>query len=312
MSREFTYIVTKEDEQEGCSIITLVRRHFACSSRLRKKIKKNKAITVNGAVIPVWKAPHAGDAIAVRLPEEASHFPPEAIPVDVIYEDDDLLIVNKQAGITVHPTNGRPDHTLANALSQYMLDTGQRFKIRFINRLDMDTSGLVACGKNAYVQNDFVRQSRQGLVRKEYTAIVDGLMEEEQGVIDLPIGRPADEPLRRGVVEGGKPSVTHYRVLARFPEAGGPGYSLVRLRLETGRTHQIRVHMCHIGHTVTGDWLYESVHREQIGRQALHASRLSFRHPISGAQLDLHAPLPADMQTLLGAIGGKDLLDDLL
>ena len=306
MSREFTYIVTKEDEQEGCSIITLVRRHFACSSRLRKKIKKNKAITVNGAVIPVWKAPHAGDAIAVHLPEEASHFPPEAIPVD------DLLIVNKQAGITVHPTNGRPDHTLANALSQYMLDTGQRFKIRFINRLDMDTSGLVACGKNAYVQNDFVRQSRQGLVRKEYTAIVDGLMEEEQGVIDLPIGRPADEPLRRGVVEGGKPSVTHYRVLARFPEAGGPGYSLVWLRLETGRTHQIRVHMCHIGHTVTGDWLYESVHREQIGRQALHASRLSFRHPISGAQLDLHAPLPADMQTLLGAIGGKNLLDDLL
>lgn len=295
MKRQFTYTVTENDEKEELSIRVLMKRNFSFSSRLRKKIKKEKLATVNGKDIPVWRVPHAGDVICVTLPEERSYFPPEKIPVDVVYEDDDLLIVNKQPGITVHPTNGKPDHTLANALTNYMEETGQVFKIRFINRLDMDTSGLVAVGKNSHTQDDFVRQNKRGLVTKEYTAIVDGIIDEENGVIDLPIGRPENEPLRRGVVEGGKPSVTHYKVIERF----SAGFTLVRLRLETGRTHQIRVHMNHIGHTVTGDWLYGSPNRDLIDRQALHASRLSFLHPVTGKQLDFSAPLPDDMEKVI-------------
>lgn len=306
MKRQFTYIVTEEDAREKRSINQLARKNFTFSSRLRQKIKKGNLITVNDTLIPVWQVPSPGDVITVSLPEETSYFEPEDIPINVIYEDDDLLIINKQAGITVHPTNGQPHHTLANGVAQYLLDTHQVFKIRFINRLDMDTSGLIAVGKNSHAQGEFVKESKKGLVVKEYTALVDGIVCRDAGIIDAPIGRHPTEPLCRGVVEDGKPSVTHYRVLQRFTDntaaskALAPtGLTLVQLRLETGRTHQIRVHMSHIGHTVTGDWLYKSPNRHLINRQALHASRLAFAHPVTGRLLDLKAPLPEDMQQLL-------------
>lgn len=288
---DFIHKVTAQDE--GLELKEIMREHFDFSSRLRNKIKRNKLVMVNGVQTPGWIKPSAGDIISVTLPDERSNFEPQAIPLFPVFEDDDLMVINKQPGLIVHPTKGHPTGTVANALMHYMEQTGKPFKIRFVNRLDMDTSGLLVIAKNQYCQNDYTLQMKQNLVEKKYIAIVKGIMESESGTIDLPIGRPDPENVRRGVMEDGSPSVTHYKVLKRFSRQP---YSLVELLLETGRTHQIRVHMSHIGHPVLGDWLYGGENVHLIERQALHAARLSFVHPITKEKLMLEAPLPEDMK----------------
>ena len=291
---EFIHKVTKEDE--GMEVREIMRTYFDFSARLRNKIKREKLVMLNDEQTPGWIKPEVGDVIRIDLPEEKSHFEPQPIPLDPVYEDDDLLIINKQPGLIVHPTKGHPTGTVANALMYYMELTGKPFKIRFVNRLDMDTSGLLVVAKNAYCQNDYTRQMKENLVQKRYLAIVKGILENDHGIIDLPIGRPDPENVARGVMEGGAPSVTHYTVRERFLQSG---YTLVELLLETGRTHQIRVHMSHIGHPVLGDWLYGGVNIDLIERQALHAASLTFTHPITKEQLTLTAPVPEDMQNVL-------------
>jgi 23S rRNA pseudouridine1911/1915/1917 synthase len=253
---------------------------------------------LNGAPVNPWVVPKAGDCLAVSIPDEISYFPPEPIAIQAIYEDDDLLIINKQPGVVVHPTNGHPDHTIANGVTQYMLDTNQSFKIRFINRLDRDTSGLLAMGKNSHAQDGFVKQMKAGLVEKKYLAIVKGIFADDQGTIDEPLGRPDPDQVHRGVVVDGHPSITHFRVVQRFAS----GYTLLELILETGRTHQIRVHLSHLGYPVVGDTLYGIADDDLIKRQALHAESLSFFHPVTGAPLNLTAPLPKDMADLLARL----------
>ncbi|MGI6736766.1 MAG: RluA family pseudouridine synthase [Anaerovoracaceae bacterium] len=299
MAREFTYTVTEEDEERGVTIKEILDRHFNFSSRLRKKIKKARTVFLDGHETPMWIEPSAGSVITVDIPEERSRFTPEPIPLTVLYEDEDLLLLNKQPGIVVHPTTGCPAHTIANGVAQYMRDKGMLYKIHFINRLDMDTSGVLALGKNSHAQDDFVRQSERGEVKKQYLAIVDGIVEDDSGTIDAPIGRPLNEPIRRGVVPDGRPSVTHYAVQERYKN-----HTLVRLRLGTGRTHQIRVHMKYIGHPVTGDALYGAP-SDLIARQALHAQTLSFCHPVSGKPLEITAPLLDDMKQLLEVCRGQ-------
>ncbi|MEG0392423.1 MAG: RluA family pseudouridine synthase, partial [Anaerovoracaceae bacterium] len=262
--RDFIYIVTKEDAQKELPIRELLRQNFSFSSRLRTKLKKHKSVYLNGESVPGWITPKAGDEIKIFIPEEQSHFPPEPIPIDPVFEDTDLLIINKQPGVIVHPTSGHPIHTIANGVTQYMIDTNQSFKIRFVNRLDMDTSGLLVLGKNSHAQDDYVKQMQKNQVEKRYVAIVKGIIEED-GTVDAPLGRPDPERVQRGVMEGGKPSITHYKVLERFDK----GYTMVELLLETGRTHQIRVHMSHIGHPIVGDHLYGGENINLIGRQAL-------------------------------------------
>jgi 23S rRNA pseudouridine1911/1915/1917 synthase len=187
---------------------------------------------------------------------------------------------------------------MANGIMKYMLDNHKHFKIRFINRLDMDTSGLLAIAKNSHCQDDLSKQMSENGVMKKYVAVVKGLITEEEGTVDLPIDREHVDHVKRAVIDDGYPSVTHYRVLERFQK----GYTLVELVLETGRTHQIRVHMSHIGHPIVGDVLYGEASVWLIERQALHAKYLSFRHPVTGQQLELEAPLPDDMQRLLDKI----------
>ena len=288
---DFIHKVTPEDE--GLELREIMREHFDFSSRLRNKIKRNKLVMLNGVQTPGWIKPSVGDVISITLPEERSNFEPQPIPLYPVFEDDDLMVINKQPGLIVHPTKGHPTGTVANALMHYMEQTGRHFKIRFVNRLDMDTSGLLVIAKNQYCQNDYTLQMKKNLVEKRYIAIVKGLVEAEEGTIDLPIGRPDPDNVRRGVMDGGSPSVTHYKVLQRFTKLP---YSLVELLLETGRTHQIRVHMSHIGHPVLGDWLYGGENVNLIERQALHAARLSFTHPITGEKMMLEAPLPDDMK----------------
>jgi 23S rRNA pseudouridine1911/1915/1917 synthase len=179
-----------------------------------------------------------------------------------------------------------------------MLSQQKHYKIRFVNRLDMDTSGLLAIAKNSHCQDDMSRQMSENGVTKKYVAVVKGVIAEEEGTIDLPIDREHEDHVKRAVLKDGYPSVTHYKVLERFEK----GYTLVELVLETGRTHQIRVHMSHIGHPIVGDVLYGVASVWLIERQALHARYLSFRHPLNGSLMELEAPLPDDMLTLLEKI----------
>jgi len=292
---EFYHKVTTEDE--GKELREIMREHFDFSSRLRNRIKREKLVMVDGVSTPGWKKPVVGAEIRITLPDETSGFEPQNIPLDIVYEDDDLMIINKQPGLIVHPTKGHPTGTVANALMYYMEQTGKPFKIRFVNRLDMDTSGLLVVAKNSYTQNDYTKQMKENTVEKRYVAVVKGIVESDEGTIDLPIGRPDPDHVRRGVMEDGAPSVTHYKVLDRYN-----GYSLVELLLETGRTHQIRVHMSHIGHPVLGDWLYEGLNPLLIDRQALHAAKLTFTHPMTKKRMTFEAPIPKDIKKAIADI----------
>ncbi len=291
---EFKHTAT--DKDYGLQVKDIIRLYFDFSSRLRNKIKREKLVTLNGETVEGWHTVSAGDTVKITLPDEKSCFEPQDIPVYPVFEDNDLLILNKQHGLIVHPTKGHPSGTVANALMNYMDKTGQSFKIRFVNRLDMDTSGLLVVAKNAYCQNEYTRQMKENMVKKRYIAILKGIVKEDSGKVDLPIGRPDPEDVRRGVMEGGLPSVTRFSVIERYRKSG---YTLANLILETGRTHQIRVHMSHIGHPVLGDWLYGGKNVLLIERQALHAAALSFIHPITKEQLDITAPIPPDMMKVI-------------
>lgn len=302
---KFRYIVTEEDKD--LPVKTIIRRRFSFSSRLLSKLKYQHLVFLNGEEVAGWITPGIGDEISINLPEEKSDFPAEDIPIHPVYEDDDLLIINKQPGITVHPTKGHPSHTIANGLMTYMEKTGQSFKVRFVNRLDMDTTGLLIIAKNSHAQDEVTKQMKAKTTEKRYKAIVNGIVKDDEFTIDLPIGRPDPEKVARAVmVDGGYPSVTHVKVLERYPSGNengsDKGYTMVELLLETGRTHQIRVHMSHIGHPLVGDSLYGGAHPDLIDRQALHSYRLSINHPVTGKRLELEAPLPDDFKKVIQKI----------
>lgn len=295
------YEVVEEDN--GLPIKNIIRSRFNFSSRLMGKLKRQNLVYKNGDITPGWHTVKPGDIISIDFPEEKSDFPPEDIPLEIVYEDDDLLVINKQYGITVHPTKGCPSHTLANGIMHHMLETDQSFKIRFINRLDTDTSGLLLVGKNSYIQNEITKQMRVKTIDKHYIAVVNGIVEKDNFLIDKPIGRPSQDEIRRAVLaeeSGGYPSQTEVKVLERiYSEKFDSQFTIVELHLLTGRTHQIRVHMSSIGHILVGDSLYGDTHLDLINRQALHAYRLSLTHPITKERLDLRSNLPDDIQNLI-------------
>jgi 23S rRNA pseudouridine1911/1915/1917 synthase len=254
----------------------------------------------------------AGDVIGLVYPRETTYMEPEDIPLEIIYEDDDLLALNKQPGIVVHPTKGHPSGTIANGVARHMAERGEAYRPRFVNRLDMDTSGVLLIGKNAHVQNAFTAQSGRGETVKKYLVCVSGIVEADEGVIDLPIALGGEGSPRRVVREGGAESITRYRVLSRqqhkknrpLCDALCVPYTALEATLETGRTHQIRVHFAHIGHPVLGDSLYGPVPDRHSGdapigpaepRQVLHARSLEFSHPGTGERLIITAPLPEDI-----------------
>lgn len=290
------YSHTVIEEELGLSINQILRANFRFSSRFRAKMKYQSLVDLNGTPTPGYIKPEIGDIIEVRLPEEQSDFPPENIPLDVLYEDDDLLVINKQPGIIVHPTKGHPEHTIANAIMYYMQNSGQSFKVRFANRIDMDTSGIIICCKNANSQNDISNQMRQGTVLKKYRALVHGVIDEDM-TIDLPVGRPSQESIQRTVMDGGKSAITDVHVLHNYEN-----YTLVELTIHTGRTHQIRVHLTHIGHPIVGDELYGGDAPELINRQALHAYHIEFIHPMNKEPLVIEAPLPDDIDSAINKI----------
>lgn len=275
MDERYQYIIKNEDTE--LPIKELLKRRLGFSSRLLRQLKVRGQVYLDGRPVRLYEKGKAGARITVILPEECSDFPPEDISIEVIYEDLDILAINKQPGIVVHPTKGHSCHTIANGIMKHMLEKGEGYKIRFINRLDRDTTGVLLVGKNSYCQDDFTRQASEGRVEKKYIAVVKGTVMQEEGVIDLPVGKPVEGDIKRAVMLDGYPSVTRYQVIERFDK----GYTLLRLSLETGRTHQIRVHLSHIGHPVVGDTLYGGEDGELIDRQALHAEQLIFLHPVT-------------------------------
>jgi 23S rRNA pseudouridine1911/1915/1917 synthase len=247
-----------------------------------------------GRLIAAKGAIKQGKQLRLKLfPPEEPGFPGDWAELNILYEDDFSLVVNKPAGVEVHPSVQGQRGTLAHAVAAYYEATGQRCRVRHIHRLDKETTGPVLYAKNELAHYVFDKAMREKEIERIYVAIAEGVISKAKGTIDAPIGQDRHHPTRRRVSETGEPAVTRYEVVETFPDL-----TLVRLRLETGRTHQIRVHLSHIGHPLTGDGMYGGS-RRYMQRQALHGEKLVWRHPWTGERLEVRAPLPEDMDRLL-------------
>lgn len=289
-----------DEEDAGRTVRDVLQKRYGVSRRLLIRAKFKGLITRNGQLVFVNEKLQAGDEIAVMVTEDAEEtVPPEDMPLSIRYEDEDLMIIAKPAGLVVHPTGNHASGTLANGVIAYWQKRGEHRRFRAVNRLDKDTSGLLIVAKNQWAHEQFSRLQQERSLHRIYQAIAEGVVEADSGTIDAPIGLAEDSFITRQVRADGQNAITHYRVLAR-----GQGMSHLELKLDTGRTHQIRVHMSSLGHPLAGDDLYGGS-REQIGRQALHACQLSFVHPRSGVPMVWTEPLPQDMSELAGKLFGK-------
>ncbi len=272
-------------------------------SRLSEWLAEGR-ILVDGQHLPGKTRLAGGETIALSLPEASTDTEnaPEDIPLDILHEDEHLLILDKPPGLVVHPGAGNPDGTLLNALLHHAPQLADIPRAGIVHRLDRDTSGVMMVAKTLTAQTALVRQLQARTASREYLALVDGVI-ARPGTVDAAIGRHPRDRTRMAVVVGtsGKPAVTHYRPRERFdgPGMAGRNATLVECQLETGRTHQIRVHMAHIRHPLVGDPVYGRRGDDRFPRQALHAWRLTLEHPESGETVRFVSPLPPDMRTLL-------------
>lgn len=286
MNRVLTYEITAE--QAGTKIGDFLRRAGYSRHVIIHLKKTENGILLNGEWAYVGQFLKEGDHLEIRIIESESseQIVPAELPLDIVYEDEDLLIINKPADMPIHPSINNYDNTLANALMWYYQQKGETFVYRCINRLDRDTTGLLIVAKNMLSGGILSDMSKKREIHREYLAIAEGEVPQE-GVIDAPIARKEESVIERCVdFEKGDRAVTHYWRLDYRN-----GYSLVRLKLETGRTHQIRVHMKYIGYPLTGDYLYNPDYRI-LNHQALHSWKLAFRHPVTGAQMQFKADPP--------------------
>ncbi len=267
---------------------------WGISGSFLSRLKFRQAITVNGAPVTVRFVPRPGDVLAADvsdLPGEHPHIRPVDFPLDILYEDEDLLLINKPAGIAVHPAALTEETaTIAGAAAHYLHSSC----FHAVNRLDRGTTGVMAVAKTGFIHARCMAMLHTDDFRREYRAVCEGIPSPAEGDIDLPIGRAESSLLKRQADPLGQPAHTHYEVLA-----ASHGRALLRLTPTTGRTHQLRVHMAAIGHPLTGDWLYGTEDRALIARPALHSYHLRMMHPLTGAVIDVTAPLPEDMQRLL-------------
>lgn len=315
---------TVKPEEDGMVLKTILQKRMDISRKLLSRLKMTeRGITLNGERVYISVAVKAGDKVEIRMETEvSSDILPQPIPFDILYEDDHLLVVNKAAGIIVHPTHGHYTDTLANGVVHYWAEKGERYRFRPVHRLDQETSGVLVIAKNPYSHQHISEQMLAGTIDKRYTALLHGIPSPESGDVDGPIDRDPQEPHRRIVTPDGYPSLTRYRVTETFLRG-----CQVRLKLETGRTHQIRVHMTSLGTPLIGDSMYRhplysvaSPDAEQqaalasvaeldgaVGRQALHAVSLTLKHPIINQDMTFEAPLPADLSNLLEQLRSDSL-----
>ena len=285
----------KENNQSQ-RIHQILTNELSLPTRLLSKLIKNQKIRVNKNICDTRNLANLGDVIEIDFatPENSSNILPTKMKLDIIYEDNWFLVINKPAGIPIHPSRYHYTDSLSNGIKFYFDLFGLAKKIRPVNRLDLGTSGLVIFAKCEYIQECFARQMANKTFQKEYLCFVNGILEQKIGTIDLPIARKKDSIIERCIDNNnGQHSVTHYEVIKEFSN-----YSLVKCKLETGRTHQIRVHMAVIGHPLLGDTLY-GMKSELINRQALHSYRISCVHPISKGSLVFESSLPNDLKEII-------------
>ena len=294
MERIITYTI--DSASAGLRIEQYLRRRGYSYQNLTQLKKMRESILINSVWSYMRTQLKNGDILTVHIqePESSPNIPPVKLPLDIVYEDEDIIVVNKPAGMPVHPSLNNYENSLANGLMYYYQEQGKPFIFRCTNRLDRDTSGLTVVAKHMVSSSILSSMGMRHEITREYLAIVRGALKPSEGTIDAPIGRTGSSLIERKIdFENGERAVTHYRVVEEQN-----GHSLISLILETGRTHQIRVHMKYIGYPLVGDYLYNP-DMEYIDRQALHSHRLSFTHPVTGEKMEFTAPLPTDMRKIL-------------
>lgn len=285
------YTVAPPDD--GCTVRDLLTARLGISSSLRKALVRRKGVLLNGECVFLSTVPAPGDVLAVDVtdPDAPSPIVPVDFPLSVLWEDEHLLAVDKPAGITVHAAALTEEAvTVVGAAAHYLGNTA----VHVVNRLDRGTSGVMLIAKSGYMHARCMDLLHTADFSREYRAVCEGVPSPEQGIIDAPIGRDTASLLRRCVRSDGQSAVTEYSILDTHH-----GRSLLRLLPRTGRTHQLRVHMAHIGHPLVGDWLYGTEDKSLISRPALHSYQLRFTHPLTGEAIEVTAPLPEDMQRLM-------------
>lgn len=308
MPKSYTFHILRGDAGERLDRFLLGHLPKGCSRAQIQRWIASGEVSVDGQAVKPSLRLKTGQAVALT-PSNQPHIPPlapEPIPLDVVYEDAHLLVINKQPGLVTHPAQGHWTGTLVQAVLFHLKDKGERLEASgrepmrpgIVHRLDKDTSGLLIVAKTEAAHRALSHQLAARKIHRTYLAVVEGLMPRDSGTVNAPIGRHPTHRKEFTVRAGGREAVTHYRVLKRIsPASGDVGpYSVLEVQLETGRTHQIRVHLAHIGHPVLGDPVYGRRRLPELARQLLHAKQLAFTHPMTGRDLTLQAPLPADMR----------------
>lgn len=276
------------------NINQILNNEFNISTRLLSKLIKNKKILLNEIPVDTRISIKIGDIITILLDieENNSNIVPTKMNLAIVFEDDGMLIVDKPSRIAIHPSIAHYTDSLSNGIRHYFDEIGLKKKIRPVNRLDKDTSGLVIFAKNEYIQECLIKQMKDNTFKKEYLCLASGVFKEKVGTINAPIARKSDSIIERCIDMNGQPSITHYKVIKEYGD-----YSLVKCILETGRTHQIRVHMAHIGHPLLGDTLYGNK-SDLIDRQALHCYKLTFLNPITKLEQIVECSIPDDFKKI--------------
>ena len=301
-------VVVEENAQKKRIDSYIVDKNMNLSRTAIKRLLDEGKILVNGKKQKPSYKPEVGDIITIEIPApEEIELKPQDIPIDIIYEDKDIIVVNKQKGMVVHPANGNPDGTLVNAILAKCKDTlsgiGGEIRPGIVHRLDKDTSGLLIIAKNDKAHINMSKQIQDRKVIKKYIALVKGVIGENTATIDMPIARSTKDRKKMAVDKNGKEAITHYKVVQRYDK-----YTLLEIKIDTGRTHQIRVHMAYIGHPVVGDLQYSNGKNEfGIEGQMLHSKYLEFDHPITGKRLKLEAPLPEYFEQVLKELEGRQI-----
>jgi 23S rRNA pseudouridine1911/1915/1917 synthase len=296
ITMERTLIYDIQESDAGLKISHYLRRKGYSLQNLTDLKKMNESVLLDGKWAYLNQRLAGGEQLVIHIQEMESSekVPPVELPLDIVYEDEDIIVINKPAGMPIHPSQNNYTNSMANALAWYYKQQGKPFIFRCTNRLDRDTSGLTVVSKHMLSGNIMSTMTARREFHREYLAIVRGSVLPPSGTIDAPLSRKPGSIIERTVDwEQGERAVTHYKVLEEKN-----GHSLVSLVLETGRTHQIRIHMKYLGYPLIGDYLYNP-DMEHITRQALHSHRLSFRHPITGEPMEFTAPLPEDMANVL-------------
>ncbi len=290
-----------EEQFKNLRLDKVIAKNYPELSRTNiQKLIENNKITVNNKIEKASYKVSQGDKIAIEEIEvKTIDLKPQNIPLDVIYEDNDIIVINKQKGLVVHPANGNPDGTLVNAVMALCKDSlsgiGGELRPGIVHRLDKDTSGLIIVAKNDKAHLNLSNQIKNREVKKTYIALVRGVIKENEATINMPIARSTKDRKKMAVSKDGKEAITHFKVIKRYDK-----YTLIEVKIETGRTHQIRVHMSQIGYPIVGDVVYSNGKNPfGVVGQMLHSSKLTFKHPITNKEINLEAELPTYFKKIL-------------